>query len=485
MRLAPRDAVEAASMSASTLTIFHLDDDPLELRQVERALVGEGGFALTSLASLDELERALAARPRVDAFLVDVHVGADDGLALLPRLRAAAPDAAVVMYSQDLRQLQRAVDLGADDFVYKAKGAAEVPVRLRAAVRLRARAAASPTPVAGAVGATMARIAQRMPALVGSAVRAVHVTGPTGAGKEVVVDLLAACLPRGMPLVRVNCGAIAAELVESTLFGHAKGAFTGAVADRRGLFEAASGGFIFLDEVASLPRAAQAALLRALDNNEILRVGESAPRRVDVRVVSATLEPLPRLVASGAFRNDLWQRLRETEIALPSLAERTGELDALIDHFCRVERGGPYAITPEARDLLKARDWSAGNVRALRNVIRAMTERQVDGLLTPRSVPAAPGAAPPAATGAGPAPGELRLVLDVAAADPPALEDLEDRALVALVRALRGVRPRSVRETAKLLKTPPTTLTRRLRQAVDKGLMERDELPTGRAERSA
>jgi DNA-binding NtrC family response regulator len=237
------------------------------------------------------------------------------------------------------------------------------------------------------VGATMERIARRIPLILDSAISAIFIGGESGTGKEVVADLIGSALPPETPFIKVNCGAIAPTLLESELFGHVKGAFTGASADKRGLLEAASGGWIFLDEVATLSPSAQVALLRVLENHTMLRVGSTKPVHLDLRVLSATNEPLETLVAEGKFRADLWQRLRETEINLPPLRQRPDEIPALVERFCNKMNGGPYTVSGPAMAVLTSASWRAGNIRELRNCLRAMTEMHVNKLLTPLSIP--------------------------------------------------------------------------------------------------
>jgi DNA-binding NtrC family response regulator len=207
------------------------------------------------------------------------------------------------------------------------------------------------------------------------------VTGETGTGKELVARALHERSPRsGGPYVAVNCSAIAEELLESELFGHEKGAFTGAVRTHKGRFERADGGTLFLDEIGDMPLHTQSRLLRALEEGRIERVGAEAERKVDVRVVAATNVPLEQAVGQGRFRADLYHRLNVLRIHVPPLRERPEDIPALVDHFLqvfsrkygrRIER-----LTAEALALLQAYLWP-GNVRELRNVLeRVFVETQ-------------------------------------------------------------------------------------------------------------
>jgi DNA-binding NtrC family response regulator len=204
----------------------------------------------------------------------------------------------------------------------------------------------------------------------------VLVTGESGTGKEVVARALHAASKRsGKPLVTVNCGAIPEGLIESELFGHEKGAFTSAVEQRKGFFEAANGGTIFLDEIGELPVATQVKLLRVLENGEYVRVGSSAPRTADVRVIAATNRPLEVEVQQKRFRTDLYFRLRSVNIHLPPLRDRREDLPLLVEHFVReiAEQHGVRfeGFSDDATDLMMNYDWP-GNIRELRNALESM-----------------------------------------------------------------------------------------------------------------
>jgi transcriptional regulator with PAS, ATPase and Fis domain len=199
--------------------------------------------------------------------------------------------------------------------------------------------------------------------------------GPSGAGKEILARRLHELSGRSGPLVAVNCGAIPAHLVESELFGHRRGAFSGAVADKVGLVAAAEGGTLFLDEIGDLPAAAQPALLRTLQERAVLPVGATAPMSVDFRVISATHRDLDAMVAAGKFREDLWGRLNGVTFALPSLAERREDLATMVAHICdRVSPDREVTILPDAARALVRHDWPR-NVRELEKVLEAAIAR--------------------------------------------------------------------------------------------------------------
>src|SRR5204862_2043344 len=205
----------------------------------------------------------------------------------------------------------------------------------------------------------------------------VLILGETGTGKELVAKAVHQQSLRGdKPFVAVNCGALPETLIESELFGHRKGAFTGADDHRVGLFEVAHGGTIFLDEIGELPKSMQAKLLRVLESGEIRRVGDNDAFEVDVRVVCATHRNLPEMVEGGDFREDLMYRINTFEIRLPSLRERSGDIQSLAEHLFRRFRpslkNGEQLFTPEAIDALDKHTW-ARNARELANVIEHAT----------------------------------------------------------------------------------------------------------------
>jgi DNA-binding NtrC family response regulator len=234
------------------------------------------------------------------------------------------------------------------------------------------RAAAAGQPVPGLVGESPALLAAlaRLPRLAQGEVP-VMVLGESGTGKEVVARQVHRLSPRsGGIFLPINCAALSESLLLSDLFGHARGAFTGADRDHAGIFETARGGTVFLDEIGDLPLAAQGKLLRVLQEKEVRRVGESAPRKVDVRVVTATHRDLAAMTREGSFREDLYYRLRVAVVELPPLRDRGGDVLLLAEHFlARGSRGRrPPRLSRAARERLLAHSWP-GNVRELENVL--------------------------------------------------------------------------------------------------------------------
>jgi two-component system response regulator AtoC len=220
----------------------------------------------------------------------------------------------------------------------------------------------------------------------------VLITGESGTGKEVLARAIHAQSPRrGEAFVAVNCGALPEPLLESELFGHAKGAFTGADRARRGLFEEADGGTLFLDEIGELPLALQVKLLRVLQEEEIRPVGTSKNRRVDVRVIAATARRLEEMIARGSFREDLYYRLNVVQLAVPPLRERPLDIPLMVDHFFArtcASLGKPLrAVSADARERLAAYRWP-GNVRELENVIERAVILADGDSITARELPA-------------------------------------------------------------------------------------------------
>lgn len=387
-----------------TITILHLDDDPLELRQFARALNQSTDtlFHVISFESLAHLYNNLEKVKKADIAVLDIHL-ADGSLfeakiSPVAAIRKYHPDIVTLISSalDDPRSVLKSLQAGADNFFIKKNNQKDLVERLLSVRRtaLLKRGVQFSTikdtrrdVEIRFVGDMMRKIAMRVPQIMNSAICSVYIEGESGTGKEVVVDIFAALAGHDVPFVKLNCGSISENLIESELFGHARGAFTGAHHDRQGVIEAASGGWLFLDEVSSLSHSAQTALLRVLENQEVIRLGETKTRRVNVRYLAASNVSLKEIVQQGTFRNDLWQRLRETEIILKPLRERKNEIPELVSFFCETMQRGPYTIEHTALNVLSMLPWEEGNVRELRNCLRAMTEHQNKGMLSPMGIP--------------------------------------------------------------------------------------------------
>ncbi len=308
-----------------------------------------------------------------------------DGLALLARLRERRPDLPVVMMSgrAALTDAVRATKLGAFTFLEKPLTPEGVLLALASAFELRQarRAAQALREDLGISGEMVGdspglREVREMIARVGPSDARVLITGESGTGKELVAAALHVASPRrDRPFVRVNCAAIPRDLVESEMFGHERGAFTGATERRIGRFELAHTGTLFLDEVGDLHAEAQAKLLRAIEAREIERVGGGKPIKIDVRILAATNKDLTRAVADGSFREDLFFRLNVIPIALPPLRDRPGDIPALVRHFAdrhRTRTGRPLVRwTPDGLAAFLSYPWP-GNVRELANIVERL-----------------------------------------------------------------------------------------------------------------
>jgi len=403
--------------------ILIVDDDPGTLASLSRAFALEGYEALTAPSAARALER-LQAGP-VDAILSDLVMPGMDGLELLDRLREQAPGVPVILMSGQatVETAVRATRLGALDFVEKPVGLDRLLLTLRNALRLDRLerenrelrrywqdelALIGDSPPMASLRALVERAAPSdVPVLV---------LGENGSGKELLARAIHDLSPRGeQAFVRMNCAAVPAELVESELFGHEKGAFTGAAERRRGRFEQADGGTLFLDEIGDMPGAMQAKLLRVLQDGTLTRVGGVSELRVDVRLISATNHDLEAQIADGRFREDLYYRINTLVLKVPALRERSGDVPALVEHFvlsaCRRNAWRPRRFAPEALDLLRRQPWR-GNVRELKNVVeRALILCDADPVDAESLRAALPGAPPPRPA-AVPTEGPLRDLVD-------------------------------------------------------------------------
>jgi two-component system response regulator HydG len=384
--------------------LLAVDDDPAVLRLVERFARLEG----FDVQTVGDGEGAVASlRPGLaDVALVDLCMPGLDGLAVLEAIRARDPECQVVLMTGNptIDTAVQAVKAGALDYLSKPFDFDRLRTVLRSVVEERARreaVLASEAELArrlqfcGMVGrgatmqhlfATIRRVAMHA--------RTALITGETGTGKELVARALHDLGPRAARrYLTVNCSAIVEPLFESELFGHQRGAFTGAIAHKRGLFEEANGGTIFLDEVGELPPAAQAKLLRVLETGEVVRVGGTVPAKVDVRIIAATNRDLRAASTGGDFRWDLFYRLDVVHLHLPPLRERLEDVPYITAAFVRefaVKFGKPITgVSPRAEQLLMQWSWP-GNVRELRNTVEracliadgvALTEREIGASL--------------------------------------------------------------------------------------------------------
>ena len=414
-------------------------DDEAAIRLALGELLRSEGHAVREAPGGDEALAALDGAP-ADLVLADLRMPGMDGMRLLEVVRARFPDTLVVLITAqgDERTAVQALKLGAYDYLPKPFDNEEIRATLRHAhevLSLRAENRRLRSELAGEFrgmigdSAAMREVAETI-RRAGPTDATVLVTGESGTGKELAARALHAESRRsGEPFVALNCSALPSELIESALFGHVKGAFTGADRDRSGVFEAAHGGTLFLDEVGDLSPSAQAKLLRAVEEGHVTPVGTSRPRAVDVRLVAATNRPLEEMAARNEFRDDLLYRLQVVTLRLPPLRERRADIPALAVRFIaeladRHERP-VRSLSAGARRALVAYDWP-GNVRELRNVVeRAVVLAEGDEIDVP--------ALPHRLSGATAAPGPI----DAALAELPYTE-ARDRALEGFERSFLG-----------------------------------------------
>ncbi|MCB9664815.1 MAG: sigma-54-dependent Fis family transcriptional regulator [Alphaproteobacteria bacterium] len=377
-------------MTARVLVV----DDDAGVRFTVRSALEDAGHLVREAADGQAGLEALDADDRIDVVVCDLRMPRMDGLALLAEVvrRPRAPRVVLLTAHGDERTAVAAMKAGAWDYFRKPFEVDEllaVVARAREAQRLSddnerlagaltlSRTMAFASPAMERLGVLVHRVAPRDVTVL--------ITGESGTGKERVAEALVAASHRAdRPFVRFNCASLGADLAEAELFGHARGAFTGAARERPGLFREADGGTILLDEVGELAPVVQARLLRVLQSGEVRPVGEDRPVRVDVRVVAATHRDLPALVAEGGFREDLLYRLKVVHLQVPPLRERPDDVPLLVARFAEraARRFGLPPVHVRPRDLahLAARPWP-GNVRELENAVEMLVATSQDGEL--------------------------------------------------------------------------------------------------------
>jgi two-component system nitrogen regulation response regulator GlnG len=459
---------------AKPLNVWVVDDDASIRWVLERAL-RQGGMEPTAF---EEAASALTAlrREQPDVLVTDIRMPGRSGLELLEELRAKRPHLPVIVMTahSDLDSTVAAFQGGAFEYLPK-------PFDIDQAVELVRRAAAQ-----GQRSETSATESRRIPEMLGHApsmqevFRAIGrlsrssmtvlITGESGTGKELVARALHRHSPRAAkPFIALNTSAFTADLLESELFGHEKGAFTGAAELRRGRFEQADGGTLFLDEIGDMSPALQTRLLRVLAEGEFYRVGGQMPVRVDVRVIAATHQDLEQRVEQGLFREDLLHRLNVIRIEVPPLRQRREDIPELLQHYLDVaamELGvAPKVLAPEAQRALLSFDWP-GNVRQLVNACRRLTVLAAGREITREDIPSDLGGAQSAPAG-GPdwtqslaswAQGRL------ASGGTPLLEEAMPEFERTLIREALKATHGGRQEAARLLGWGRNTLTRKLKE---------------------
>jgi DNA-binding NtrC family response regulator len=451
-----------------TGTVLVIDDEEI-MREILEALLAREGYSVR-LAGSGEAGIELARTTTFDAAIVDVMMPGMDGIAVLQELKKIDDDLPVLMVTAfaSVETAITAMKLGAFDYVTKPFKNDEVLVVVRNAVERRKLVAEN-----RALRQNLQAQAQRFSGIIGRSPRmkqvfnliiqaapsrsTILITGESGTGKELVARAIHANSPRvDRSFVTVNSGNLPPELLESTLFGHVKGAFTGAINSKKGLFDLADKGSIFFDEIGNLSAETQVKLLRVMQEREFMRLGGMETIRVDVRIVAATNNDLRQMVEDGGFREDLYYRLHVINIYLPPLRERKEDIPPLALHF--LEKYGEennrreMELTAAALDLLMEYDWP-GNVRELENVIeRAVvlgTGTRIGPDLIPDHVRSAPTFHIPRFT----VPPEGISFKDV-------ITNVEKRLIESTLEAAGGVQ----KKAAELLKIKPTTLNEMIKR---------------------
>ncbi|MCS7238846.1 MAG: sigma-54 dependent transcriptional regulator [Thermoguttaceae bacterium] len=385
-------------MNPSHSTVLIVDDDAAQ-RKVLADFLSHHGYQTAQAGSAEEALRE-AGRVLPDVVLLDVRLPGRSGLEIVPELKALLPAAAIILITAygEVRQAVAAIKAGATDYLTK-------PLDLDELLAVVADAAGSschskegegklpPLPPGFVCLSAALKHVLKVAAAVAPNEIPVLVTGESGSGKEWIARIIHLWSGRSQgPFLAINCAAVSESLLESELFGHTKGAFTGAAQGRLGLFRSAEKGTLFLDEIGELPLHLQAKILRAIETGEIFPVGSDTPCRVDVRLVAATNRNLPEMVEKGNFRADLYYRLNVIEIRVPPLRERVDEILPLARHFASEITRQPVRFSPQAEECLLAYSWP-GNVRELRNAIhRACLLSRGDVILPEHLPPAVIGA---------------------------------------------------------------------------------------------
>ncbi|MCK6457895.1 MAG: sigma-54 dependent transcriptional regulator [Phycisphaerae bacterium] len=379
-----------------------LVDDETTLRESLAEVLREEGMDVVPLGDGDSAVRTLD-RQTFDLVISDIKMPGTDGLTLLRKIHESRPGLGVILITAfgSVDSAVEAMKLGATDYIVKPLLFDDLLMKIRRVLQFgelrrenrQLRAEVEFRPPADFIVGNSPEFREIM-ALVDKVAQTranVLVVGESGTGKELIARAIHhRGITAGAPFVPVNCGGIPETLIESEMFGHRRGAFTGAIRDKIGFFEAADGGTLFLDEVGNLPMSAQMALLRAIEQKSVVRVGDTKPLQFDLRIISATNRDPADLVREGSFREDLYFRLNVVQISLPPLRKRVEDIGPLVEHFIRkynIEmKRQCTGIRPDALKLLTAQPWK-GNIRELENVIERALIFVEDREIAPDDLP--------------------------------------------------------------------------------------------------
>ena len=425
-------------MSAATqANILVVDDDAATRDLLHEVLTDAGHRVVTSASGEDALE--IGRRESFEVIISDMRLGPHlSGLDVLRAYKSVQPESEVILITAfgSMETAIEAVKAGAFDYLSKPFKLEEVLLVVGRALENRSlvaenrnlkRQLGTQAQMRSLVGRSPAMLeVYKKIAMVADSRSVVLITGESGTGKELVARAIHQNSARAQErFMAVNCGALTESLLETELFGHVRGSFTGAYENKRGILEEASSGTVFLDEVSEMSRSLQVKLLRAIEEQEVRRVGGADTIHIDVRFIAATNKPLDELVKQDKFREDLYYRLRVVEVDLPPLRERSEDLPLLIEHFLKrhsQERGLSYSVSPEALAALVGYGWP-GNVRELENALESAVALNRSGTLTPDDLPPKLRAAPRNGNSA-----------DELYADLPSLDELKKRYLTFVLR---------------------------------------------------
>ena len=447
-----------------TAKILVADDDAVARELLADALKKEGHDVEAFSNGEDAIARGK--EQKVDLVLTDIRMGTVDGLTVLREFKRFSPDTSIVLLTSfgSLEGAIEAIKQGAYDYLAKPFKKEEIKlvvqrsldhcrlVRENARFREDLKSKEEWSPLVGSSPAMLE--VYKLVARVSESRSTVLLQGESGTGKELIARAIHSNGPRReKPFIPVNCGALPDTLLESEMFGYEKGAFTGAVGTKTGLFEASNGGTLFLDEIGELGPALQVKLLRVMQDQEVRRVGSTTSLKVDVRIIAATNRDLEQFVKEEKFRDDLYYRLNVVRITLPSLMERKEDIPMLAHHFLQKcaagSRGGVRGLLPETMALLKQYHWP-GNVRELENAIERAVSLSHGPLLTPDDLPDA--IRHSAAAEVGPKPPKTDYDNEASLT----LEEVEKRHLARVLRETRGNKVKA----AKILGIDRRTLYR-------------------------